>query len=151
VRKSSIINNKWRRLSATLAFRAVSFKAVASPARSISMQSCKRLGPKYNRASEPAKLRPSISGMAPKCKLVSLKILNDRGQDLQKDTPKGKVSNILAAIDYVQQVNGYGRRIRISSDVPVARSEGMHPSTTFKIRTILHSWPLAEWIVERTV
>jgi serine protease AprX len=58
-------------------------------------------------------IRPSISGMAPKCKLVSLKILNDRGQDLQKDTPKGKVSNILAAIDYVQQVNGYGRRIRI--------------------------------------
>ena len=58
-------------------------------------------------------IRPSISGMAPKCKLVSFKILNDRGQDLQKDTPKGKVSNILAAIDYVQQVNGYGRRIRI--------------------------------------
>jgi subtilisin family serine protease len=58
-------------------------------------------------------IRPSISGMAPKCKLVSLKILNDRGQDLQKDTPRGKVSNILAAIDYVQQVNGYGRRIRI--------------------------------------
>jgi serine protease AprX len=58
-------------------------------------------------------IRPSISGMAPKCKLVSLKILNDRGQDVQKDPPKGKVSNILAAIDYVQQVNGYGRRIRI--------------------------------------
>jgi len=32
----------------------------------------------------------------------------------------------------------------------VARSEGMHPSTTFKIRTTRHSWPLAEWIVERT-
>jgi serine protease AprX len=58
-------------------------------------------------------IRPSISGMAPKCKLVSLTILNDRSQDLQKDTPKGRVSNILAAIDYVQQVNSYGRRIRI--------------------------------------
>jgi hypothetical protein len=37
-------------------FTAVCPKAVASQARSISMRSCKRLGPKYNRASEPAKL-----------------------------------------------------------------------------------------------
>lgn len=54
-------------------------------------------------------IKPSISGMAPKCKLVSLKILDEHGQD----RPKGRVSNIIAAIDYVQEVNGYGRRIRI--------------------------------------
>lgn len=59
------------------------------------------------------RIRPSISGMAPKCKLVSLKVLDDRGQDLEKSTPKGRVSNIIAAIDYVQEINGYGRRIRI--------------------------------------
>jgi serine protease AprX len=54
-------------------------------------------------------IKPSISGMAPKCKLVSLKILDERG----RDRPKGRVSNIIAAIDYIQEVNGYGRRIRI--------------------------------------
>lgn len=59
------------------------------------------------------RIRHSISGMAPKCKLVSLKILDDRGQDIEKPTPKGRVSNIIAAIDYIQEVNGYGRRIRI--------------------------------------
>jgi subtilisin family serine protease len=51
--------------------------------------------------------------MAPKCKLVSLKILDDRGKDVVKDTPKGRVSNIIAAIEYIQEVNGYGRRLRI--------------------------------------
>ncbi|MGZ5525854.1 MAG: S8 family serine peptidase, partial [Methylomonas sp.] len=54
-------------------------------------------------------IKPSISGMAPKSKLVSLKILDEQGQD----RPKGRVSNIIAAIDYIQEVNGYGRRIRI--------------------------------------
>jgi serine protease AprX len=59
------------------------------------------------------RVRPSISGMAPKCKLVSLKVLDDRGQDPGKDTPRGRVSNIIAAIDYIQEINGFGRRIRI--------------------------------------
>ena len=61
--------------------------------------------------------------------------------------------------DEVQLILGSGHRhveqptlsSSISSGVPVARSEGMHPSTAFKIRTMRHSWPLAEWIVERTV
>ncbi len=47
----------------------------------------------------------SIAGMAPKCKLVSLKVLDDTGQ--------GLVSNVIAAIAYVQKVNNYGRRLRI--------------------------------------
>lgn len=59
------------------------------------------------------RIHNSISGMAPKCKLVSLKILDDRGRDIEKPMLKGRVSNIIAAIDYIQEVNGYGRRIRI--------------------------------------
>jgi len=62
---------------------------------------------------EPIRIRPSISGMAPRCKLVSLKILDDSGADPEKITPKGRVSNVMAAIDYVQEINGHGRRIRI--------------------------------------
>jgi serine protease AprX len=46
-----------------------------------------------------------ISGMAPECKLLSLKVLDGAG--------KGKASNIMAAISYVQEINGYGRRIQI--------------------------------------
>ncbi len=59
------------------------------------------------------RIRPSISGMAPKCKIVSIKVLDDRGQDPGMVTPKGRVSNIIAAIDYIQEINGFGRRIRI--------------------------------------
>ena len=44
----------------------------------------------------------SISGMAPHCKIVSLKVLDDRGQ--------GDVARIIAALDFVQQVNDYGRQ-----------------------------------------
>ena len=46
-----------------------------------------------------------ISGMAPRCKLLSLKVLDDKGQ--------GTVSNLISAIETIQEVNGYGRRIRI--------------------------------------
>lgn len=47
----------------------------------------------------------TFSGVAPQCKLLSLKVLNDRG--------RGNVSDVLAAINYVQEVNGYGRRLQI--------------------------------------
>jgi subtilisin family serine protease len=46
-----------------------------------------------------------ISGMAPRCKLLSLKVLDDKGH--------GAVSNLLAAIERIQEINGYGRRIRV--------------------------------------
>lgn len=46
-----------------------------------------------------------ISGMAPKCKLVSLKVLDDDG--------RGSASNLIAAIGYIQQVNAFGRHVRI--------------------------------------
>lgn len=46
-----------------------------------------------------------ISGMAPKCKLLSLKVLDENGG--------GDVSNIIAAIAMIQRINGYGRRLLI--------------------------------------
>lgn len=48
---------------------------------------------------------PSISGMAPMTKLVSLRVLDGLG--------RGNVSNIIAALSHIQEINGYGRRIRI--------------------------------------
>ena len=47
----------------------------------------------------------TISGMAPKCKLLSLKVLDAEGQ--------GTASNLIAAIATIQKMNGYGRRIQI--------------------------------------
>ena len=46
-----------------------------------------------------------ISGMAPAAKLVSLKVLQDDGS--------GSASDMIAAIGYVQQINGHGRRLKI--------------------------------------
>lgn len=46
-----------------------------------------------------------ISGMAPRCNLVSLRVLDENG--------KGSVSNLIAAIEHIQEVNGYGRRLLI--------------------------------------
>ena len=48
---------------------------------------------------------PAISGVAPKCKLVSLKVLDENGD--------GLASNLIAAIAAIQEINGNGRRIRI--------------------------------------
>ena len=53
---------------------------------------------------ERLKLR-EISGMAPKTKLLSLKVLDENGE--------GDASNLIAALEYVQELNGYGRRLRI--------------------------------------
>ena len=50
-------------------------------------------------------IKPNITGMAPKCKLVSLKVLNETGG--------GQASNLIAAIEWIQEINGNGRRLRI--------------------------------------
>jgi serine protease AprX len=47
----------------------------------------------------------SISGMAPQCKLLSLKVLGSKGEGLS--------SNLIAAIEYIQELNGNGRRIQV--------------------------------------
>ena len=46
-----------------------------------------------------------ICGMAPECKLVSLRVLDEDG--------KGAVSNLIAAINHIQEKNGHGRRLVI--------------------------------------
>ena len=48
---------------------------------------------------------PDISGVAPRCRLVSLKVLDDDGH--------GAISSVIAALDWIQEINGYGRRLRI--------------------------------------
>jgi serine protease AprX len=48
---------------------------------------------------------PKISGMAPHCRLVSLKVLDDRGS--------GPVSNLIAACELIHEINGNGRHIKI--------------------------------------
>ena len=63
----------------------------------------------YRFRSETGEITPdtldlrAIRGMAPKCKLVSLKVLDGNG--------KGAVSNLIAAIAHIQEINGYGRRL----------------------------------------
>ena len=47
-----------------------------------------------------------IAGIAPRTKLVSVRVLNKSGT--------GKVSNLLAAIGYVQEMNDHGRHLRHS-------------------------------------
>jgi len=47
----------------------------------------------------------AISGMAPRCKLLSIKVLDDTGD--------GEASSLIAAIEQIQRINGYGRRLRI--------------------------------------
>lgn len=47
----------------------------------------------------------AVSGMAPECKLVSLKVLDEFGI--------GKASNVIAAIAHVQLLNGHGRDLKI--------------------------------------
>jgi subtilisin family serine protease len=52
-----------------------------------------------------APLETSIAGVAPQTKLVSLRVLDDDGN--------GRVSNLIAAAGYIQQLNEYGRWRRI--------------------------------------
>jgi hypothetical protein len=47
----------------------------------------------------------AISGMAPQCQLVSLRVLDANG--------KGTVSSLIAAISHIQEINGFGRRLLI--------------------------------------
>src|SRR5262249_22115314 len=48
---------------------------------------------------------PAICGMAPKCKLVSLRVLDKTGS--------GNASAIIAAIEEIHRVNEHGRHIKI--------------------------------------
>lgn len=46
---------------------------------------------------------PGMMGMAPQCKLLSLKVLDGAGE--------GEASNLIAALEYIQELNGHGRRL----------------------------------------
>ncbi len=48
---------------------------------------------------------PAVVGVAPQCKLVSYKVITGETGD--------PVSNVIAAIDHIQEINGYGREIII--------------------------------------
>jgi subtilisin family serine protease len=47
----------------------------------------------------------SISGMAPKCKLVNMRVLDAKGD--------GEVSSVMAALAKIQEINSYGRHLLI--------------------------------------
>jgi len=47
----------------------------------------------------------SITGIAPRCRIVSMKVLDADGN--------GKTSSVIQALDRIQEINGYGRRILI--------------------------------------
>ena len=47
----------------------------------------------------------AISGMAPRCKILSLRVLDENGD--------GDTSSLIAAIARIQEINGYGRRLRV--------------------------------------
>jgi subtilisin family serine protease len=48
---------------------------------------------------------PRMTGMAPQCRLLSLKVLDGQGE--------GEASNLIAALQYIQELNGYGRRLQV--------------------------------------
>jgi serine protease AprX len=47
----------------------------------------------------------AISGIAPKCKLLSIKVLDRAG--------RGSASSLIAAIEHIQRINGNGRRLLV--------------------------------------
>jgi len=49
-----------------------------------------------------------ICGMAPECKLLSLKVLDGAG-----DNGIGNVRGVIGALQYIQRLNGYGRRLLV--------------------------------------
>ncbi|MFG1922941.1 S8 family peptidase [Cryptosporangium sp. NPDC048952] len=48
---------------------------------------------------------PRISGMAPKCRIVSIKVLDENGD--------GLASSLIAAMEDIRRINSYGRRLLI--------------------------------------
>jgi subtilisin family serine protease len=61
------------------------------------------------RPTEVTTTLPAICGMAPRAKLLSLKVLDDDG----RGNGTGKASSIISALEYIQKLNGDGRRILV--------------------------------------
>lgn len=80
--------------------------ADGSDANAVSLRAVSRVRESDDAAPDYVPLQlDAISGMAPQCKLVSLRVLDDFGQ--------GSVSNLIAAIAHIQEINGHGRFLRI--------------------------------------
>lgn len=62
-------------------------------------------GPVQDKIQSEARLQPieRIAGIAPKAKLVSMKVLDARGA--------GKASSVLRALERIQEINQYGRKL----------------------------------------
>ncbi len=58
-----------------------------------------------NRPLKDIQSQGKMTGMAPSAKILSLKVLDDKGG--------GKASNIIAALEYIQQLNSYGRLLLV--------------------------------------
>jgi serine protease AprX len=71
------------------------------PILAISRQQEKDADPQYQRINN----IETISGVAPRCQLLSLRVLDEKGE--------GDVSSLIAAIGYIQQLNGDGRHLLI--------------------------------------
>lgn len=61
----------------------------------------------------------SISGMAPKCKILSLRVLDDEGA--------GDVSSLIAAISKIQEINGHGRPPLLIQGVNISVGNDFEP------------------------
>jgi subtilisin family serine protease len=71
------------------------------PILAISRQQEQGGDPQYQRIDD----LEAISGIAPQCKLLSLRVLDEHGE--------GDASSLIAAIGYIQQLNGDGRHILV--------------------------------------
>ena len=71
-----------------------------------------------NQTSTEIKEFKSIAGIAPLCRLVSLKVLRPDG--------KGSASTTLRAIHYIQELNGFGRDLKIHG-VNISIGHGFDP------------------------
>jgi subtilisin family serine protease len=71
------------------------------------------------RSNDPIRQRESltaIAGVAPFCKLVSMKVIADRtlgGGDVKQTAGQGKVSWVLLALDQIQRWNQHGQRLLV--------------------------------------
>jgi serine protease AprX len=63
----------------------------------------------YGKATEVTTPLRAIAGMAPRTKLLSLKVLDEDG----RGNGTGKASSVIAALEYIQKLNGDGRRILV--------------------------------------
>jgi serine protease AprX len=59
--------------------------------------------------TEVTKQIEGMTGMAPRCKLLSLKVMDDDG----RGNGTGRSSSIMAALQYIQRLNGNGKRLLV--------------------------------------